>query len=731
MKHIYFGLLLALLAMVMTNEVLAQTPPHTTTSINSAGSNVFPFNTTTNKKTQFLYKPGDLGTVPGGLIDTIWFRNSNTAAGSSAGPGTYSNLQIRLGQFSSTVFPGVGSLDFYTPAQLTTVISSPSYTINQTAPSGGWYFIPLPVPFSYDPSQTLVVDVEMDTRTSTSGFNTATFNVGATPNHQRLTSSTNGATSGTAGAILVDFGISISPLLGLDAAAQAILSPVAPLSSGLSTQVTINVQNRGSNNLVSATVGYQLDNNPPVIETWSGNLGGFISAQHTFALPITIPTTQTFNLKVWVTNANGLGQDLNATNDTLSRSFCIALPGGTYTIGGPTANFANITDAVNIMNCGGIGGPVVFNINPGTYIGSYNIPNLPGASPSSTITFNSATGLASDVILIQDTTTAGNRINFNIAHTARVSFQNLTFRRTIAVTTQAGILSYGNNSGGDVIGCRFEDLTVANSTFNIGILYNGRGGLIINNSFTGFYYGVFLNGANNNPFVDLNQVVANTFTNYVYRAIYAFNQLNPIISNNDISNFIGTSTLGSGIWVTNAYSLQLNDNLIDGDMSGYAILLSNLNADTTSVQLNTNRIYNNVINGKLAASLSANTTLSINPIHITGSQVVNATPPNPRDALEIVNNTVFWELNTTSTSTIQAALYVSGGSATAPAFAFINVRNNHFEVNPIVGQLPATFRLVRFTLLEQLDSLNSSNNNFRIGGSAPPAMFRVNTPATD
>jgi hypothetical protein len=733
MKHIYpfFHLLLAVMVMALPNTLLAQTPPYSTNTAVSTGSNAFPFNSTTNKKTQYLYRPGDLGTVPGGLIDTLWFRNNNTASGTSAGPGTYSNLQIRLGQFTSTVFPGAGGLDFYTPAQLTTVISSPSYTINQTAPAGAWYYIPLPTPFSYDPAQTLVVDVEMDNRTSSSGFQAATASVGSAPNHQRLTSSTNGATTGSASSILADLGISIAPLLGLDAAAQAILSPVAPLSPGLSTQVTINVQNRGSNNLVSATVGYQLDNNPPVIETWSGNLSGFVIAQHTFALPITVPTTQTFNLKVWVTNANGLGPDLNVTNDTLNRSFCIALPGGTYTIGGPTANFATITDAVNIMNCGGIGGAVTFNINPGTYIGSYNIPNLPGASPSSTITFNSATGLASDVILIQDTTTAGNRINFNIAHTARVSFQNLTFRRTIAVTTQAGILSYGNNSGGDVIGCRFEDLTVANSTFNIGVLYNGRGGLIINNSFTGFYYGVFLNGANSNPFVDLNQVVANTFTNYVYRAIYALNQLNPIISNNDISNFIGTSTIGSGIWVANAYSLQLNDNLIDGDMSGYAILLSNLNADTTSVQLNTNRIYNNVINGRQAASLSATTTLALNPIHITGSQVVNATPPNPRDALEIVNNTVYYELNTTSTSTIQAALYVSGGSATAPAFAFMNVRNNHFEVKPIVGELPAAFRLVRFTLLEQLDSLSSSNNNFRIGGSTPPAMFRVNTPATD
>ncbi|MDP2188086.1 MAG: hypothetical protein Q8J69_05335 [Sphingobacteriaceae bacterium] len=574
MKYVYFFLrvLIAVWVLALPITAKAQVPPHRTTSINSTGSNAFPFNSTTNKKTQFLYRPGDLGTVPGGLIDTLWFRNNNTASGTSAGPGTYSNLQIRLGQFTSTVFPGAGSLDFYMPAQLTTVISSPSYTINQTAPAGAWYFIPLPTPFPYDPTQTLVVDIEMDNRTSGSGFQSATFNVGSAPNHQRLTSGTNGATVGGASAILSDFGISIAPLLGLDAAAQAIVAPAAPLIAGLSSQVTINVQNRGSNNLVSATVGYQLNNNPPVIETWNGNLSGFVIAPHTFATPITIPTSQSFTLKVWVTNANGLGADLNVTNDTLTRTFCIAQPGGVYTIGGATANFPNIQAAINSITCGGISGPIVFSINPGTYYGSYVIPNLPGASPINTITFNSATSIASDVVLIQDTAAAGtNRTHFNIAHNSRVSFQNLTFRRTIAATTQNGILSYGNDSEGDVVGCSFQDLTAANSTFNIGILYNGRSGLFINNNFSGFYYAIFLNGASSNPFPSLNQVLANTFTNYIYRAIYVLNQNNAVISNNTITNFTGSSSLGAGIWAANVYALQVSDNMIHGDMSGYAL----------------------------------------------------------------------------------------------------------------------------------------------------------------
>ena len=82
--------LLVLLAITVAVPVLSQVPQYTTPNPTSTGSNAFPFNTTTNKKTQFIYKPGDIVAAPGGLIDTIWFRNNNTATGTSAGPGTYS-----------------------------------------------------------------------------------------------------------------------------------------------------------------------------------------------------------------------------------------------------------------------------------------------------------------------------------------------------------------------------------------------------------------------------------------------------------------------------------------------------------------------------------------------------------------------------------------------------------------------------------------------------------------
>jgi hypothetical protein len=723
--------LLVLLAISIAGPVWSQTPQYTTPNPTSAGSNAFPFNTTTNKKTQYIYKPGDIVAAPGGLIDTIWFRNNNTASGTSAGPGTYSNLQIRLGQTTNLTFQGTGGLDFYPPSSLTTVINSPSYTINQTAPSGAWYFIPLPTPFPYDPTQSLIVDVEMDNRTSASGFQSATFNVQSAPNHQRLTSSTNGAAQGSASAILGDFGISVAPLVGLEAAALRINSPVAPLTGGMITPVTFDFQNRGTTNLVSATVGYQLNNNTPVIETWSGNLGGFVTTSHTFTTSLTLPASGSFTLKTWVTNANGIG-DANSSNDTITRTFCIALAGGTYTIGGASSNFASISDAVNTLNNCGINGSVVFNIAPGTYYGSFSMPSVAGSSSVNTITFASSTGLPADVTIIHDTaTTAASRSQFIFGVSGKVTISGITFTRTVVPGVLAGCINFGNSTQGEVLNCVFNDLVESTSSVNVGILMAGSNGLITGNTFSGFYHGVQLNGPATALFSSLNQVLSNTFNRYTYRAIYALNQSDVSITGNTISNFVGTSTIGAGIWTSNTYNASVSGNRILGDMAASGIVISNANADTTNFLLNTNKFFNNVISGQQAASLSTTTTLTPTLINVTGSFSATAVPSNPRDAVEIVNNTVVFNVNTTTTSTLSGGLYFTGGSATAPAYAYINLRNNHVEVNPISGSLPATFRLVRFTQTTIIDSLTSSNNNYQMGGVTLPPFFRDNLAGVD
>lgn len=529
-------------------------------------------------------------------------------------------------------------------------------------------------------------------------------------------------------------GISYVPASGRDARLGGLISPIT-LTVGSNT-VTARVQNAAADPIAQVDFGYQLGTNPPVLNPAIAIFPALNPGQifdHTFAAPINIPANGTYQVKVWATNANGLGADNNVANDTLTVNICTGLS-GVYTVGGATADFPTVQAAVAALAQCGVTSAVSFLINPGTYIGSYTIPNFPNSGGFS-VTFNSATSLASDVILIQDTAsaTATNRSHFTISTTDRVSFQNLTFRRTInpGGAGQGALVYSSALASGEVIGCTFIDVPQTNSTFNNGIIYRGSNGLFINNSFSGFYYAIWLDGPASNTFASLNSIISNTFTNYIYRAVYALNQFSVTISTNQFSNFVGASTIGAGIWTANNINADVSTNVISGAMSATGILMSNPNSDTL-VPTNVNRLFNNVINGFQASTITG-TTLIISPLNITGSfSTAVTTPRNPRDAIEIINNTVVYNVNTTTTSTSQAALSMTGGSVATPWWSSIVVRNNHFEVNPIGGgNLPAAFRLFRLVDQSQLDSLQSSNNNFVLGGTVPPNMFRVNTPNLD
>jgi hypothetical protein len=71
---------------------------------------------------------------------------------------------------------------------------------------------------------------------------------------------------------------------------------------------------------------------------------------------------------------------------------------GSYTIGGASSDFDSISHAVDSLISNGVSGSVIFNIRPGTYEEQLIIPEIFGASAANTITFQSESGNAEDVI---------------------------------------------------------------------------------------------------------------------------------------------------------------------------------------------------------------------------------------------------------------------------------------------------------------------------------------------
>lgn len=90
---------------------------------------------------------------------------------------------------------------------------------------------------------------------------------------------------------------------------------------------------------------------------------------------------------------------------------------GTYTIGGTSPDYASFTEAVDSLNSLGVSGPVIFNVRSGTYpenftIGLNTVGPIAGSTVINTITFQSETKNANDVVLEGAIRLIGTFINF-------------------------------------------------------------------------------------------------------------------------------------------------------------------------------------------------------------------------------------------------------------------------------------------------------------------------------
>jgi hypothetical protein len=525
-------------------------------------------------------------------------------------------------------------------------------------------------------------------------------------------------------------GISYLPASGRDLRPSGIVSPQT-LAVG-SNNVTVSYQNSAADPIISADLGYQVNNDPPVLvngHTFASVLASGQSENYTFTAPINVTGNTTLTLKVWSTNANGLGADNNTANDTLVQSLCTGLS-GTYTIGGMTADFPTIQAAVNALGTCGITSAVTFLINDGTYYGGYNLANITGASGTNTISFASASGNPSNVILVQDTATpvAGARHHFFVNGVTNVSFNSLTFRRTLDGTALSAAILFENSADfGTVSNCIFDDQTGGGSSNGYGIRINTSSYIsILNNTFNNFYYTVYLNGVTaNSTYSEGIQIIANTFNDYRY-AVYLINSGTASITGNQFQSINSSATFGYGIYLSRAAAATVSENAITGKLGNAGIYLFNMNSDSVG---NQNRIYNNVISGTADASATIITYGIYYGASTSTSTTIN--PLNPIDQVSIVNNTINIAHASTSTGNY-GGIHLTGGSATTPAVGLSELLNNNVYLYPATGfALPSNVSPLWITGSFLRDSLNSNHNNWRIanatGGTAVNPIVREGT----
>ena len=144
----------------------AQTPQFYNYNTTGLG-NAYPFNVAAGKRIQVLYRAGDFNQpspAVAGNITSVSFMIGNL----SLGPFMYSDFVIKMGR---TNLVNLVNGEWYN-GQLDTVYYRPTVTFS--SPAAQWMTIQLDRQFAYDPSQSLVLDVQQCGANGASGFSSAT-----------------------------------------------------------------------------------------------------------------------------------------------------------------------------------------------------------------------------------------------------------------------------------------------------------------------------------------------------------------------------------------------------------------------------------------------------------------------------------------------------------------------------------------------------------------------------
>ncbi|MBZ0198852.1 MAG: T9SS type A sorting domain-containing protein [Ignavibacteriaceae bacterium] len=188
----------------------------------------FLFGSTSAKRTQLIYLPGDFNGSLSGAVNKLYFMYNSTTSPE------YTNLVISLGQTDTTAFNGT---TFFTG--LNEVLNAVTYTI-PSGVAGEWFSIALTSNFTFDATKTLIVEVKWDANTQT-GFSTR---YGSSTTGKKLCANDPAALTGSTYTTWQNFGYDIQ--VSNNMTANAVVSP-AGLVNTPSVEVKAAFQNTGLN----------------------------------------------------------------------------------------------------------------------------------------------------------------------------------------------------------------------------------------------------------------------------------------------------------------------------------------------------------------------------------------------------------------------------------------------------------------------------------------------------
>ena len=636
---------------------------------NSTAFNSIPLASNTTNKLQGVYSPGtfgSLGTGNGtpagaGLITSIYVRLNGATANA-----TYTNFTVRLGQVmgTDTFFPS----NAY-KAPMTTCYGPTTHTLTGVV-SGSWYQIALANSFVYDPTKSLIVEIEQQAYTGTTA--SMYMNTAASANNQRIYGIYNG-TTGTLANGQYDLGIDVAAL-------PACTNPPTAGTVTASTKAICAGQSFNLN-LVGGTVGstqtYQWESSSDSI-TWTPISG----ETNTFAILTQLATTYYRCAITCGTTAYSNAVKIYSPSTPLN---------GTYTINKALAtggtNFNSFNDLALELNCVGVSGPVTVNVvaGSGPYIEQVRFLQATGVNGTNTITINGNGEMISykpsidnyivaldgadymildNLHIVDSATTTGigvsisNSANRNIVRNCTIDFPV----STSTATTIGGICMTGAIGATATVGFTGNQNKILNNTIN----GSTAGGPYIGISFYGL---ADLSGNNGN------EIKGNIIKDFYFYGLYIYYSVNMVVEGNDLSRPTKTSLT-----------------------TGYGAAIINLNPNLKFVK---NKIHNLFDTNPISTSAAY-------PLYFSTAKGY------PGQEILVANNLVY---NINNNGTVYGT-YLSGAKN-------INIYHNTFNYD-----MGTAGTLYGYYFVSAPDSINLKNNILKISRSGTAARYGYYMSAT-
>ncbi len=455
-----------------------------------------------------------------------------------------------------------------------------------------------------------------------------------------------------------------------DAGVVSFDNPQSPITPG-TNPVEVSIRNYGGAALTSVNINWTVNGTLQTPFAWTGN-----AAHDSVVSNINIGsfnfTTGTTNLDFWTSMPNGV-VDSMPSNDSLLGSFACTGLSGTYDVGGPTPDYADLVSAANAIAACGQTGAVTLNVHPGTYVGSVIFDNVGDAV--NTITVN---GLDRNTVIV---TTAGGA-TFDLIGAEYVTIQNLTVRNT-GTTDAWGVHMWDTCQYITVDQCNiFMDSTATSdvdaivgsasytSAFTEGpnVYYS----TFSNNHIVGGDVGVHFEGPTTTALrLSGNRVLNNTMEWLDNWGVGA-DQVDSLWIIGNVIRIRPTSNV-DGIGIFDSEDIWIEENEIHAGNEG--IVLTDINFDAAGGP-SRSRVINNMISANTGAAIYIDDVNDMNVYHNTLWSASTSTSTssggslkmNDTDSVDVINNIIVaagtWSFNNNDAITneiIDNNIYWSGG----------------------------------------------------------------------